>query len=902
MLDVIMHAFSGDLSECRGECIGCGCSTRFFARWTRRSPLSLSAAPRTRVSLVAAATPPMPAQAPLLPTGAPMAMTSVDDAPVRVARSPNSPEASAGTPVPVVAVDPIPVLCASTPSPPGALVGASVSMAPVVAAAVAEADAAASPASTAGGAVAPVSVPRGAGALTSPVAAVAVDSVRVSAGPAPVRGAHTLTRPVAPVPAVVAPVVAAAPPAMAAAPVMVAPTAALASAGSRASPTAAPTTAASSTVAPTSLAITEVAAAAAPVASFTRRQKGLSLVFRSISRVGPAVNDTDVAVPVLMVIWFVSHMTFLAGSLPGGTEKALHLELSDLFKESPMDGWLWLCRAYGLCDRGLFLLARVMFDHQIGGQPPSIPDWLLERLNPAKGHQWLSRRLIMRLFLDLWVSDGLPGCLSVAELAFVRSILGTEEGRVAARDARCTIVEGLTPSGEYTRMARLEFDWGFPWMTDGPPAALVSELTPGFLKVPHGALTTIKTWPVSAENVLAKKLAGRKRGPSVRSSGAAAPSRKAPARGGAARSVSARQKSTRPGSAAVDAATGFVPALADVPGCSTATIEPCAAWPRGAWAAQIPLALYLDRSLAGWVQLKIRLKPQPPPPRHTPTLPGSVASKGAVAPSRHGRYLYHLTVTQMNTVDTPETLALASKIRAAPGLSSSCQSSTFLAGVCSVAADVVHKRARVSQDREPVVVGGATTADVRWSTAAAAVGGTSAASAVGGTAAAAAVGGTTAAATVGGTTAAATVGGTTAAVGGTSAASAVCGTSAAAAVGGTTAAATVGGTTAAATVGGTTAAAAAVCGTMAAAAASGTTAAAAVGVAAAVRADTAAVDVHMTVQYALPPPVEKYSFCHSFFSDMRLPRIPEHKRDAGRLCVIAGVEEDLSDDDDKHLA
>jgi len=213
----------------------------------------------------------------------------------------------------------------------------------------------------------------------------------------------------------------------------------------------------------------------------------------------------------------------------------------------------------------------------------------------------------------------------------------------------------------------------------------------------------------------------------------------------------------------------------------------------------------------------------------------------------------------MNTVDTPETLALASKIRAAPGLPSSCQSSTFLAGVCSVAADVVHERARVSQDREPVVVGGATTADVRWSTAAAAVGGTSAASAVGGT-------------------------------------------TAAAAVGGTTAAATVGGTTAAATVGGTTAAAAAVCGTMAAAAASGTTAAAAVGVAAAVCADTATVDVHMTVQYALPPPVEKYSFCHSFFSDMRLPRIPEHKRDAGRLCVVAGVEEDLSDDDDKHLA
>jgi len=723
--------------------------------------------------------------------------------------------------------------------------------------------------------------------------------------------------------------------------------------------------------------VPDVAAAAAAAAAatagsaFTARQKGLSLIFRAVSRVGPAVNDKDVAVPVLMVIWFVSHMTFLAGPLAGGTEKALHLELSDLFKDSPMDGWLWLCRAYGLCSHGLFLLARVMFEHQLGGQPPSIPDWLLERLNPTKSHQWLSRRLVMRLFLDLWVTDGLPGCLSVAELASLRSNLGTENGRAAARAARCTIVEGLSPSGHYTTMARLEFDWNFPWKTDGATVALVSSLTPGFLKVPHGALTTVKTWPVSAETTVAKKVAGRKRGLPGRSPGGP-PSRKVPARGAAAvaspSSAPAKRKTKPAGSAAVDAATSFVPALVDIPGCSTATIESCAAWPRGAWAAQVPLAAHLDHSLAGWVQLKIRLKLQPPPPqpRAMSTLPESAAMHGGVAHGRSGRYLYHLTVVQMRTVITPETSALGTRIRAASGLLSSCQSSTFLAGVCSVAADVIGERAQVRRDRGSLATAASPvsplTSQERFSGPASsavdagaegmtgsaiysgapstltapsptALDGSTATAAVVGTrpdtsagssipaAAAAAVASSTVTSTfvvgasitpsalsvrpavavahVPGSPPTATLGAPAAAAGADASTAVAASTVAAAADGATTASPAVGAsTTAAASVDDSR--------SPAVLNRAGSAAVATIGASVATVAlrglEPNSSDVRMTVDYALPPPAEKYSFCHSFFSDMRLPRIPQHKRDAGRLCVVAGAEEDPSDDDDEHLA
>jgi len=51
-----------------------------------------------------------------------------------------------------------------------------------------------------------------------------------------------------------------------------------------------------------------------------------------------------------------------------------------------------------------------------------------------------------------------PGAVTEAELSGLRALLSTANGRGTASAAGCRIVPGVTPDGEATTMALLEFN------------------------------------------------------------------------------------------------------------------------------------------------------------------------------------------------------------------------------------------------------------------------------------------------------------------------------------------------------------------------------------------------------------------------------------------------------------
>ena len=53
-------------------------------------------------------------------------------------------------------------------------------------------------------------------------------------------------------------------------------------------------------------------------------------------------------------------------------------------------------------------------------------------------------------------------------------------------------------------------------------------------------------------------------------------------------------------------------------------------------------------------------------------------------------------------------------------------------------------------------------------------------------------------------------------------------------------------------------------------------------------------DVTIVVTHAPPPPTGDFSFSRMFCSDLRLRRVPEHFREAGRLWVVADVLEEVA--------
>jgi len=206
---------------------------------------------------------------------------------------------------------------------------------------------------------------------------------------------------------------------------------------------------------------------------FSKEEELLSLVLPIIFRVGPAVNNHNVATPVLAMIVFASHMAWLVGPVAGGTTLYLNAVLETKFSKA-LPGWKWLCRVFGLCERGLFLNSRNKFEAQFLGQPASLmKDTVNLFLNSTRApNQWVSRRVTLRPYLDLWtVDDTTPGHVTAVELASLRQTLEDVEGLAMAQAAGCTVVDKVTADGEVIKLGRLVFNWGVSWQPDCSPAA-----------------------------------------------------------------------------------------------------------------------------------------------------------------------------------------------------------------------------------------------------------------------------------------------------------------------------------------------------------------------------------------------------------------------------------------------
>jgi len=396
---------------------------------------------------------------------------------------------------------------------------------------------------------------------------------------------------------------------------------------------------------------------------------------RIIFRVGPAVNNHNVATPVLAMIVFASRMAWLVGPIAGGTTLYLNAVLETKFSKA-LPGWKWLCRAFGLCERGLFLNSRNKFDAQFLGQPASLmKDTVNLFLNSTRApNQWVSRRVTLRPYLDLWtVDDMTPGHITAVELASLRQRLEDVEGLAMAQAAGCTVVDKVTADGEVIKLGRLVFNWDVSWQPDSSAAALLQKVdVAGFLKPCWDAISTVKDWPTEVPGRAAgTKPSSRKRGIAAAADGAPVSKRG----GGHAAGGSARPRGANP----VEAAAAFVaaPPLARVTGCILTVVGKCVAWPQGAWAAEIPLDSFLDLTAVGKVVLEVAVASLP-----------EMSEKDQDQAGGKGTYRYMLTIKQGETMHTPETLALAKFVQAAPGISGSARSVSMLKGIRRVAAKV----------------------------------------------------------------------------------------------------------------------------------------------------------------------------------------------------------------------
>jgi len=238
--------------------------------------------------------------------------------------------------------------------------------------------------------------------------------------------------------------------------------------------------------------------------ALTQEQLFLSLVLRSILFLGPAVISSKVATPALVFLFFASEMFFLAGIVPG-RRAAFDGAIEALFKDAPMKEWDFLCREFAVCKHGLFLCGRISAEAQLVGQPDSVPLSVNKKVNPTGRHQYVSKRISMRPNLDLWVvqqselgTGPAPGAVTEAELSGLRVLLFTANRRGTASAAGCRIVPGVTPDGEATMMARLEFNWRYSWADQSSAVLLVGKLQEGLLKCPTSDLATVSKFPLRA--------------------------------------------------------------------------------------------------------------------------------------------------------------------------------------------------------------------------------------------------------------------------------------------------------------------------------------------------------------------------------------------------------------------
>lgn len=126
-----------------------------------------------------------------------------------------------------------------------------------------------------------------------------------------------------------------------------------------------------------------------------------------------------------------------------------------------LQGWKWLCRAFGPCERGLFLNIRNRIDAHFLGQPASLMKDIVNLfLNSTRApNKWVSLRETLRPYLDLWtVDDTTPGHVTAVESASLRRNLEDNEGLAMAQAAGCSVVDKVTADGEAIKLGRLVFN------------------------------------------------------------------------------------------------------------------------------------------------------------------------------------------------------------------------------------------------------------------------------------------------------------------------------------------------------------------------------------------------------------------------------------------------------------
>jgi len=415
--------------------------------------------------------------------------------------------------------------------------------------------------------------------------------------------------------------------------------------------------------------------------ALTQEQLFLSLVLRSILFLGPAVMPSKVATPALVFLFFASEMSFLAGIVPG-RRAAFDGAIEALFKDAPMKGWDFLCREFAVCERGLFLSGRISAEAQLVGQPDSVPLSVNKKVNPTGRHQYVSKRMSMRPDLDLWVvqqnelgTGPAPGAVTEAELSGLRALLSTANGRGTASAAGCRIVPGVTPDGEATTMARLEFNWRYTWADQSPAVLLVGKLQKGLLKGPTSDLATVSKFPLraveGAPSDCQPTLKG-KRPASARNPSSLTKTRSAP------------RRSKKSKSAKVPAATQMIfPALSAVPGVITGVLDASAAWPLGAWALQLPLDSYMDLGAEGKVEVTIKVLSRP------------------TTKTDRSLYGYNLLVSQTRIIPTPISTEVGQFVTTCGSLPlpSRCRSVDFLQAARRIAAEVLRVRATRRADQ-----------------------------------------------------------------------------------------------------------------------------------------------------------------------------------------------------------
>lgn len=414
--------------------------------------------------------------------------------------------------------------------------------------------------------------------------------------------------------------------------------------------------------------------------SLSAGEELVSLVARLILFPGPAVVSKTLAIPVLAVAYFISHMGFLSGLPPEQASGIIHKTLVGMFMPSSVAGWRTLCRMFGVSDRALYLSGRRAPQTHLAGQPATVSSSLNEHLNPKKESQWVSRRLCLRTSLSLYPDNentSGPGSLTAMELQKVRELLSTPVGRGLALGARCVVLPAADSDSETLAPTRLRFDWGHAWVALSPPWRVVQALGPALLKPPHSDLSTVHLFPVDEPEPSPHPTTPTGRTPSSgrtvrRKRAASAPSRP-PRQPRSSASVAEAE--------APELVSTVVPALPTVNHlCVSGEVLPSSVWPQGAWAMQLNLSAALDLSATGNVQLGVTVDFETP-----------IADE-------NGQYSYRVVVSQLETVATAMSKELGPCVTAAAGLDPGCRSVDFLNAVRGMYAQQVVKDATRAAD------------------------------------------------------------------------------------------------------------------------------------------------------------------------------------------------------------